>query len=201
MMIITPYDKSVINDIERAIRDSDLGVNPATDRMIVRVVMPQLTEERQRGTSRPPRPRPKRRGSPSATSDGTPTRCSTRWPRTGRRRDDVKRAEKHLDDAARSTSPASTTCSKHKESRTARGLTWPTRRPLRNPEAAQSKAGRNLPVAIAAGVVLGGLCIAPWPGRNGCSSRWPWSPCGSGITGDRQRFCDPASASARGRYW
>jgi ribosome recycling factor len=48
MVIITPYDKTALAAIERAIRDSDLGVNPSSDGSIVRIVLPELTEERRR---------------------------------------------------------------------------------------------------------------------------------------------------------
>jgi len=48
MAIITPYDKSSLAAIEKAIRDSDLGVNPTNDGNIIRVVFPQLTEERRK---------------------------------------------------------------------------------------------------------------------------------------------------------
>lgn len=48
MMLITPFDRNSINSVEKAIRDSDLGVNPATDGNVVRVVLPQLTEERRK---------------------------------------------------------------------------------------------------------------------------------------------------------
>jgi ribosome recycling factor len=48
MAIIKPYDASQLNAIEKAIRDSDLGVNPTNDGTIIRVVFPQLTEERRR---------------------------------------------------------------------------------------------------------------------------------------------------------
>lgn len=48
MVLIAPYDKSAMNSIERAIRDSDLGVNPGNDGTNIRVVLPQLTEERRR---------------------------------------------------------------------------------------------------------------------------------------------------------
>ena len=48
MAIITPYDKSSMGAIERAIRDSDLGVNPTNDGTVIRIVFPQLTEERRR---------------------------------------------------------------------------------------------------------------------------------------------------------
>ncbi len=48
MAVISPYDKSSLGVIERAIRDSDLGVNPSNDGSIIRIVFPQLTEERRR---------------------------------------------------------------------------------------------------------------------------------------------------------
>ena len=48
MAMVSPYDKSSLGSIERAIRDSDLGVNPTNDGSIIRVVFPQLTEERRR---------------------------------------------------------------------------------------------------------------------------------------------------------
>lgn len=48
MAVIKPYDASQLNAIEKAIRDSDLGVNPTNDGTIIRVVFPQLTEERRR---------------------------------------------------------------------------------------------------------------------------------------------------------
>lgn len=48
MCVITPYDKTSLGVIERAIRDSDLGVNPSNDGTIIRVNFPQLTEERRR---------------------------------------------------------------------------------------------------------------------------------------------------------
>jgi ribosome recycling factor len=48
MAIISPYDKSSLTAIEKAIRDSDLGVNPTNDGQIIRVVFPELTEERRK---------------------------------------------------------------------------------------------------------------------------------------------------------
>lgn len=48
MAVVSPFDKSSLAAIERAIRDSDLGVNPTSDGHIIRVVFPQLTEERRR---------------------------------------------------------------------------------------------------------------------------------------------------------
>jgi ribosome recycling factor len=48
MAVVKPYDVSQLNAIERAIRDSDLGVNPSNDGTIIRIVIPQLSEERRR---------------------------------------------------------------------------------------------------------------------------------------------------------
>lgn len=47
-ILITPFDVSALGNIERALRDSDLGVNPSNDGKIIRVMLPQLTEERRR---------------------------------------------------------------------------------------------------------------------------------------------------------
>ena len=47
-LLITPFDRSAIGAIEKAIRDSDLGVNPSNDGNSVRVIVPQLTEERRK---------------------------------------------------------------------------------------------------------------------------------------------------------
>jgi ribosome recycling factor len=48
MAVVTPFDKSALRNIEQAIRDSDLGVNPSNDGSIIRVVFPELTEERRK---------------------------------------------------------------------------------------------------------------------------------------------------------
>ena len=48
MVVITPYDRSSMGAIEKSIRDSDLGVNPTDDGHIIRVTLPQLTEDRRK---------------------------------------------------------------------------------------------------------------------------------------------------------
>jgi ribosome recycling factor len=48
MMVVTPFDKGALAAIERAIRDSDLGVNPVDDGTIIRIAFPPLTEERRK---------------------------------------------------------------------------------------------------------------------------------------------------------
>ena len=45
---VQPYEKTMIGKVEKAIRDSDLGLNPATNGDLIRVPMPMLTEERRR---------------------------------------------------------------------------------------------------------------------------------------------------------
>jgi ribosome recycling factor len=48
MIIVQPFDKSSMGAIEKAIRNSDLGVNPSNDGVIIRVIFPELSEERRR---------------------------------------------------------------------------------------------------------------------------------------------------------
>ena len=48
MVIVQPFDKSSMGAIEKAIRNSDLGVNPSNDGTIIRVIFPELSEERRR---------------------------------------------------------------------------------------------------------------------------------------------------------
>jgi ribosome recycling factor len=99
MAIITPYDKGALAAIERAIRDSDLGVNPTNDGTIIRVVFPQLTEERRRDLIK------------VARSKAEDARIAIRNIRRHAKdaldklqkdgeagEDDVRRAEKELDD-------------------------------------------------------------------------------------------------------
>jgi ribosome recycling factor len=47
-LAITPYDPSQANAVEKAIRDSDLGVSPRRDGNVIRVTMPELTEDRRK---------------------------------------------------------------------------------------------------------------------------------------------------------
>jgi ribosome recycling factor len=48
MVVVQPFDKSSLAAIEKAIRNSDLGVNPSNDGTVIRVVFPELSEERRR---------------------------------------------------------------------------------------------------------------------------------------------------------
>jgi ribosome recycling factor len=48
VLTISPYDKGTIKAIEKALQQSDLGVNPSNDGQIIRLVFPELTEERRK---------------------------------------------------------------------------------------------------------------------------------------------------------
>jgi ribosome recycling factor len=48
MLVISPYDKGAIKAIEKAIQASDLGINPSNDGQVVRLVFPELTQERRK---------------------------------------------------------------------------------------------------------------------------------------------------------
>ena len=48
VVIISAYDKASVNAIEKAIRDSDLGVSPVNDGNVLRLVLPELTQERRK---------------------------------------------------------------------------------------------------------------------------------------------------------
>lgn len=98
MIIIKPYEASQLNAIENAIRNSDLGVNPGNDGTIIRVALPQLTEERRREYAK------------QARGKGEDARVSVRAVRRKAMdelariqkdgdagEDDVSRAEKELD--------------------------------------------------------------------------------------------------------
>ena len=100
MVLITPYDKGSVNDVEKAIRESDLGVNPSSDGNVIRVVLPILTEERRKEYIK------------TAKHMAEEARISIRNIRRHSKdaldklqkdgdegEDDVRRAEKHLDDA------------------------------------------------------------------------------------------------------
>src|SRR5690606_32922142 len=99
MVIIQPYDKSSMGAIERAIRDSDLGVNPGNDGQGIRVVFPGLSEGRRKEKTEIARSK--------AESGRAPVRNSRRHAQDtvdemnkdgDAGEDGVRRAEKELDD-------------------------------------------------------------------------------------------------------
>ncbi len=48
LLLIQPYDKTALSDIDRAIQKSDLGLSPSNDGTVIRITIPPLTEERRR---------------------------------------------------------------------------------------------------------------------------------------------------------
>lgn len=48
LLVVSPYDKTSLSDIERAINAANLGVNPSSDGEVIRIMVPALTEERRK---------------------------------------------------------------------------------------------------------------------------------------------------------
>ncbi len=99
MAVIKPYDAGQLAAVEKAIRDSDLGVNPTNDGTIIRVLFPQLTEERRRDLVKVAR----HKGEDAKVSIRNIRRkAKEELDRIGRDgeagEDDVHRAEKELDE-------------------------------------------------------------------------------------------------------
>ena len=116
MAVIKPYDPQQLGAIEKAIRDSDLGVNPTNDGMIIRVLFPQLTEERRRELGK------------VARSKGEDAKVSIRNIRRHAKdvldkivkdgeagEDEVRRAEKELDETTQRYVATVDETVKHKE--------------------------------------------------------------------------------------
>ena len=116
MILITPYDKSAMNGIEKSIRDSDLGVNPSNDGISIRVSLPQLTEQRRKEYIK------------LAKTKAEDARISVRTTRRSAKEaldkmvkdkevgeDEVVRAEKQLDAATKKHTDAIDDVLKHKE--------------------------------------------------------------------------------------
>ena len=51
-LVITPWDTKLLKDIQKAIQTSDLGINPQNDGRVIRLIFPQLTEERRKELSK-----------------------------------------------------------------------------------------------------------------------------------------------------
>ena len=116
MVVIAPYDKTALGAIERSIRDSDLGVNPSSDGVVIRVVFPQLTEERRRELGKVAR----HKGEEAKVSIRNVRRHAkdaldkmARDGETGE--DEVRRAEKELDETTQKYVATVDEVVKHKE--------------------------------------------------------------------------------------
>lgn len=117
LMVVTPYDKGALAAIERAIRDSDLGVNPVDDGTVIRIAFPPLTEERRKEFIK------------VAKHKAEDARVSVRNVRRHAKdhldrlqkdgevgEDDVRRAEKQLDELTHKFTAQVDDLLKHKES-------------------------------------------------------------------------------------
>ena len=117
LMVVTPFDKGALAGIEKAIRDSDLGVNPVDDGTIIRIAFPPLTEERRKEFIK------------VAKGKAEDARISMRNIRRHAKdeldrmqkdgdvgEDDVRRAEKQLDDLTHKYTVQVDELLKHKES-------------------------------------------------------------------------------------
>jgi ribosome recycling factor len=116
MISITPYDRSSMGAIERAIRDSDLGVNPTDDGQLIRVALPELTEERRREYIK----LAKHKAEDAKVSVRNVRRHAKetldRLARDGEAgEDEVARAEKHLESVTKAHVDAIDDLLKHKE--------------------------------------------------------------------------------------
>ena len=104
MILITPYDKSAMSGVEKAIRDSDLGVNPTDDGNVIRVTFPELTEDRRKEYIR------------LARNKAEEARVSIRGVRRGAKDDIdklVKDSEVGEDEAARAEKQLDSVTKKH----------------------------------------------------------------------------------------
>jgi ribosome recycling factor len=116
LVVIKPYEANQLRNIEDAIRNSDLGVNPTNDGNVIRVAIPQLTEERRRDLVK------------QAKAKGEDARVSVRNIRRKAMEelhrikkdgeageDEVARAEKDLDKATHTYTAQIDELVKHKE--------------------------------------------------------------------------------------
>ncbi|MFC4603055.1 ribosome recycling factor [Rhodococcus kronopolitis] len=116
MVIIKPYEATQLNPIENAIRNSDLGLNPSNDGSIIRISVPQLTEERRREFVK----QAKGKGEDSKVAIRNVRRKTmdelSRIQKDGEAgEDDVARAEKELDKTTAKYAAVVDELVKHKE--------------------------------------------------------------------------------------
>jgi ribosome recycling factor len=117
MAIVSPYDKGALAAIEKAIRDSDLGVNPSNDGSIIRVVFPQLTEERRKEYIKVARHKAEDSRVAIRNIRRHAKDALDKLMRDGESgEDDVRRAEKELDDLTHKYVGQVDELLKHKES-------------------------------------------------------------------------------------
>ena len=104
MLTVQPFDPSSMKGIEKAIQESDLGLTPSNDGKIIRLPIPQLTEERRKESSSSSASTPRRGASRSATSAATSCTTSRSWSTTAT----SARTRSVAPRSARRSSPTST---------------------------------------------------------------------------------------------
>jgi ribosome recycling factor len=116
LVVITPYDKNALGGIEKAIRDSDLGVNPANDGAVIRIVLPDLTAERRKEYAKLARTKAEDARVSVRNIRRHAKETLDRLARDGDAgEDDVNRGEKHLDSSTRKYVGQIDDVLKHKE--------------------------------------------------------------------------------------
>ena len=116
MVIVKPYDASQLGPIERAIRDSDLGVNPNNEGTQLRINLPQMTEERRREMIKVARTKAEEGRVAIRNVRRKAKEQLDRLVKDGEAgEDDGRRAEKELDDVTHRYVAAVDELMKHKE--------------------------------------------------------------------------------------
>jgi ribosome recycling factor len=116
MVIVKPYDNSQLGAIERAIRDSDLGVNPNNEGTQLRIHLPQMTEERRREMIKVARSRAEEGRVAIRNIRRKAKEQLDKMVKDGDSgEDDVRRAEKELDDTTHKYVSVVDELVKHKE--------------------------------------------------------------------------------------
>ncbi len=116
MVIVKPYDTSQLGAIERAIRDSDLGVNPNNEGTQLRIHLPQMTEERRREMTKVARGKAEEGRVAIRNVRRKAKEQLDKLVKDGDAgEDEVRRAEKELDDTTHKYVSAVDELVKHKE--------------------------------------------------------------------------------------
>jgi ribosome recycling factor len=116
-IVVAPFDMGALANIERAIRDSDLGVNPANDGRTIRCVFPELTEERRKEYIKLARSKAEEGRVAVRNLRRTAKQGLEKLEKDGEvGKDDVTGAEKRLDGITKSHTDAIDDLLKHKES-------------------------------------------------------------------------------------
>ena len=116
-IIVAPFDMGAMANIEKAIRDSDLGVNPANDGKVLRCVFPELTEERRKEFIKVARAKAEDGRVAVRNLRRTAKQALEKLGHDGEvGQDDVTGAEKRLDGATKKHTDAIDEMLKHKES-------------------------------------------------------------------------------------